>query len=569
MSQVKLELENGVNLVKQDLSLGMVRISEMMKQSQESETLKFLEMNKKDEEITNLKIEFSTLEQTLALESKNLKQQIANLSVNTEALQLCHFTELNSLQVLLKNNEMESKNVFNLNNDLKISLKSMQVEFDKAKERAEELQLNLVKITLLNDSTVENHEFEMRKKNEMLIENQKMKENKEQNRKDFSLISEQLVQSNKRYDTLLSANILKENFLGKEIHLKEEAIRKELSLKEKSLKGDLETSNSHKLEINSRLMSIQDKVKVIESDHKIVVKDLQEKLQESEANCNVFRNQKLQIMDRNDELNGRINDLILNNQEGKMQIDKQKNDSFVLEKNTNNQMLKISNELIICKKQISELESSRDALRMDVTALEDSKKLLSKKIQEKDVNLHKISEEKDVLQSLLDKCNTLQNNNESKDLKKSLILAQHTASEREIEVFSLKETIRMECEERIEKMMEIDFLKEKIMRYDELRNNRDYNDRNFDTEDGLHNNIHRGQELNSSSLNYESRENSRNDRSEVKNNINKNNIPKQRSMSAVTLIEQQQINSENENTSWSNQMKKKYHPTRNKPKKIL
>jgi hypothetical protein len=41
-----------------------------------------------------------------------------------------------------------------------------------------------------------------------------------------------------------------------------------------------------------------------------------------------------------------------------------------------------------------------------------------------------------------------QNNNESKELKKSLLLAQQTASEREKEVFGLKETIRSECEER-------------------------------------------------------------------------------------------------------------------------
>jgi hypothetical protein len=470
--------------------------------------------------------------------------------VNTEALKLCHTTELSSLKVQLEKNELESKTTFDQNNDLKITLKSLQLEYDMSIERVESLQISLDKMTVQNNSNVASHEFEKAYVlNEILLENQNMKEKSEEYRKDFLSISEQLVQNNLKCDQLSIEIALKESSLQKEIHLKEEAIRKELSLKENSLRSDLKNSNSHKHEIESRLMSIQDKVKLIESEHEIFITDLKAKLQESEANCIIFQNQKLKITVINNELNDRINDLILNNNESKGQLDKQKSQNSVLENDTNNQIQKIANELNVCKKDYAELESSRDALRSDVKELENTKRMFSKQMDEKDINLNKIIQEKILLQSVVDKFHTTQNNNESKELKKSLLLAQQTASDREKEVFGLKETIRRECEERIENMIEIDHLKEKIMRYDELRNNRDYNDKNENK------NISSSQSVSDH----------RNIRGDDSGDMNNNSKPKQRSSSALTLIEQQQINSENENNSWTNQMmKKKHHPTRKK-----
>lgn len=550
MNQVKVELENGVNLVKDDFNVGMLSIAVFMKQDKELQQSRILLLNQKDEEISDLRIRFITIEQNLALEKQILNQQIENLSVNTEALILCHTNELSSLKVQLGKNEEESKTAFDQNNDLKITLKSLQLDYDMSLERIESLQITLDKMTVQNNLNVASHELEKAYVlNEILLENQNMKVKLEEYRKEFLSISEQIVQNNEKCDRLSIEIAFKESSLQKEIHLKEEAIRKELSLKEKSLRFDLKNSNSHKHEVESRLMSIQEKVKLIELEHEIFITDLKAKLQESEANCIVFQNQKLRMTVMNNELSDRMNELVLNNNKSKGQLDKQKNRNSALENDTNNQIQKIANELKVYKKNYAELESSRDALRSDVKEMENINRMYSKQIDEKDLNLNEIIQEKILLQSVVDKFHTTQNNNESKELKKSLLLAQQTASDREKEVFNLKETIRRECEERIENMIEIDHLKEKIMRHDELKNNKDYNKKN------VHDNLSSSQSVSGH----------RDVQSNDSNDMNDINKPKQRSSSAVTLIEQQQINSEKENNSWTNQMmKKKHHPTRKK-----
>jgi hypothetical protein len=109
-------------------------------------------------------------------------------------------------------------------------------------------------------------------------------------------------------------------------------------------------------------------------------------------------------------------------------------------------------------------------------------------------------------------------------------------------------------------MVEIDRLKEKIMRYNDSRNNRDNNAKHI-VRDGSTDHYKNGNEKKE----FLSSSQSVNDHRV--GNMN-NSKPKLRSSSDITLIEQQQINSENENNSWSNQMmKKKHHPTKQKPKK--
>ena len=114
-------------------------------------------------------------------------------------------------------------------------------------------------------------------------------------------------------------------------------------------------------------------------------------------------------------------------------------------------------DIATLRKNVGELESSVRALREDRDAAMDRAALLENARRDHE---RAAVAERHALQEKMDA--------QGGDLKKKLALAQQTAADRETEVFRLKETIRRECEERVEKLQEIAMLKEKLVRFAEM-----------------------------------------------------------------------------------------------------
>jgi len=117
-------------------------------------------------------------------------------------------------------------------------------------------------------------------------------------------------------------------------------------------------------------------------------------------------------------------------------------------------------DIATLRKNVGELESSVRALREDRDAAMDRAALLENARRDHE---RAAVAERHALQEKIEKLAA-----QAAQGGKSLALAQQTAADRETEVFRLKETIRRECEERVEKLQEIAMLKEKLVRFAEM-----------------------------------------------------------------------------------------------------
>jgi DNA repair exonuclease SbcCD ATPase subunit len=186
--------------------------------------------------------------------------------------------------------------------------------------------------------------------------------------------------------------------------------------------------------MQKRLYSITEKVKLLESDHHIEMTLLRENLHKAEGSLNILNNLKLKATDINHELDRRIDELALTNGTLVLQLSKQKEEMITTETNFQNRIEKLVSDNSSGKKNYDEIQESKNSLRVDLEEAETKLILFKNKIKESDDFLFKITEEKNSYQLALEKLTSASssiNNTESKELKKSLLLAQQTATDRE------------------------------------------------------------------------------------------------------------------------------------------
>lgn len=270
--------------------------------------------------------------------------------------------------------------------------------------------------------------------------------------KNADLLS-QLQQSRAQFDKMAATN---------------DALQADMSSllqRERSLQKEAGATSLDKNEMQLRLHSIQDKVRTLEAEH--AERDaetvlLQEQIAAKEREKDMITLQKAKIALINTELSSRVDEL-------EAMVTKLKGGMGDMESASQANLEKALKQSANLKRTADELESSVTSLRIDRDAALDRAKALE--LVQKD-SKEKHQSATVVMQDSIDRL-TLQLS-QSNDIKKSLQLAQQTAAEREEEVFRLKETIRRECEERTEKMHEINILKEKLLRFAESQSNMEF-----------------------------------------------------------------------------------------------
>jgi hypothetical protein len=247
--------------------------------------------------------------------------------------------------------------------------------------------------------------------------------------------------------------------------------------KEDSLKRVMGVSGESKQNMENRLQIIQNKVRTIEREHLLKMSELEAKLIENEVSKSVLLDLQFQSVQGNCHLERKVQDLLLNNADLTQQIREIQDLSKITENSSNDTIQKLISELSGRKAELEKSEKVIGILRNDREnenkEYEKKNLLLTSRLNTAELLLKNMTEEKESASINLLKFNlthSTQNEKEFKELKKSLQLAQQTATEKENEVFNLKEIIRRECEERIQNKLVISSLQERLMSNSELLN---------------------------------------------------------------------------------------------------
>ena len=402
--------------------------------------------------------QYSVLERRSVSETVSLNKIIDHLKAEEESSQQRRSSEISSQQKLMENGNKERILLLNQTTRLQGELRESQLETQSIKDLCVRLQQELVSKSLLNSAAEESHQRESKEKNALIQERDHLNEMLQRGIEQLMLSKDELRQEKDNNRILYSSKeLLQSDF-------------KPVLRKEDSIKKDIGLSSAEKNDVQGRLWSIQEKVRTIEVDHSREISSLKGKMVEVERERDTVLTQNFKAVSVNMELESRIKEFSMTNTQLNLQLCAMEDTIALSEVNSKNQVDKLLKELTSCRKEMTEVEISRDTLRADREMADKKSFLSSQKTVESEGQLFTAMQEIESLMLALERAaaaDTARAASDVKDLKKSLALAQQTASDRETEVFCLKETIRRECEERVQNIIIIADLKEKISRQEE------------------------------------------------------------------------------------------------------
>ena len=391
------------------------------------------EVNKKDVELKSkigaLLQQISQLEQETEGERVIMQRRIETITRQVHNLETTHATEMKSRD-----------------NDYHQKIKDLEHDVADSLSRGSALEASNVELVARLQACA----IEQTESNERLISNARELDSVKVKNVD---LQSQLRHSRAQFDQMAATN---------------DALQADLSSmlqRERSLQNEVGVTSLDKNEMQLRLHSIQAKVRTLEAEHaehNAEMTLLQEQIEANVREKDMVTLQKAQISLINTELSSRIDEL-------ERTVTKMKHDAADTERTNEQKIEKATKESVNLKRNVAELEASVAALRMDRDAALSKAQTLESAQKDQKV---KQQAENQVLQGKIDLLTMRMS--QSGDTKKSLQLAQQTAAEREEEVFRLKETIRRECEERTEKMHEINMLKEKLLRFAEMQSSLEF-----------------------------------------------------------------------------------------------
>ena len=458
LDAIRFEMENGISLVKSCITSGMATILTALKQK-ESE----ISVMRADK--TLFLERFNAHQAAAESEKAALITHINNVAADLENTKQLASQEAESLLIKLQKSEKERLILLGQQADTLNALIPSQKEIQKLSKELSDLRddAKLMKAKLEIESS----------------ENIKLREVNEDLKISVQLGVNQLKNS--------SEEIQNEKDKCIEMHLALEAAQSELrkaifdkdclqsqmtSLlrKEDLKKKDIGVSGESKQNMENRLLIIQNKVRTIEREHLMKMSELEAKLVESEVSKSVLLDLQLQSVQGNCDLERRVQGLLLGNADLTQQIRDIQDQSKITENSSNDTIQKLISELSRRKSELEESEKILLILRADRE--NDSKEhnknnhLLTSRINNAEKLLKEMTGENEFLRIHVEKLNSthsVHSENELKEIKKSLQLAQQTATEKENEVFNLKEIIRRECEERIQNKLVITDLQQRLM----------------------------------------------------------------------------------------------------------
>ena len=260
-----------------------------------------------------------------------------------------------------------------------------------------------------------------------------------------------------------------EGFLRSNAEQQSDHNTKSLTLKDSDDSTKASLKVVEKQDLNGRLRNVQEKVKIIEVEHTLEITELTSKLFSAEKRLEIAQEMQTKSIQINLELEKRLDAELLSNRNLVTDIAAQRNRT-----NKDNELAAyrsnlLESELNLQKAELVEVKRSLQLLLSEKEVVANDSSIFVKEVMQKSDKAEKALAEMtlkhDKLTSAMKSATFSHNSqsvNEIKEIKKSLLLAQHTATEREKEVFNLKETIRRECEERVHNILLIDFLKEKL-----------------------------------------------------------------------------------------------------------
>jgi hypothetical protein len=465
LDAIRLEMENGISRVKSCITSGIATISTALEQK-ESE-ISAMRADKK------LCLErFYAFQATAELENACLITCINDLKAEQENTKQFASREAESLLIKLEESKKEHLVLIEQHTDsvsaLIKSQKEVEIlgkELNDLREDAKGMRAKL--------------EFESPENITFRRENEDMKILTQLGVDQLTITVEETKKEKEKCNKILLALESVQSELKKTIFSKDCLQLEMTSLlrKEDSLKRVMGASGETKQNMESRLQIIQNKVRTIEREHMMKMSELEAKLIENEVSKSVLLDLQFQSVQGNCDLERKVQDLLLNNADLTQQIREIQDLSKITENSSNDTIQKLISELSGRKAELEESEKVIGILRYDreneKNEYEKKNLLLTSRINTAELLLKNMTEEKESARINLEKFNlthSIQNEKEFKELKKSLQLAQQTATEKEIEVFNLKEIISRECEERIQNKLVISDLKERLMSNSELLN---------------------------------------------------------------------------------------------------
>ena len=394
--------------------------------------------------------------QQLALEerSSSIQENQSDCIIGpTESMELIPTANNAYLQRQIDNGKQERALLSEKSSNSLLELSSLRNELNRANEMCMEFEQDVVLRKNAYAEVEGNYERELAEKNRLLKERESLNHILQVRITQLVITNEELKGEREKSKSLSHSKAYSQSDL------------KLLQRKEDTLKKDISFSNLDKDDVQGKLWGIQAKVKSIEEEQAVDMAALKTRLGEVERERDVMTNLKFKALHANFGLETRLSELEITNKSLALQILKINEENLSNENNGKIQLEKLTRELNACRKEIDEIEVSREALRADREASDKKSSLSFQKLTESERSLFAALQEMDSIKLGFENAfatEAAKNANEIKELKKSLSLAQQTAADRETEVFGLKETIRRECEERVQNALLISELQDKI-----------------------------------------------------------------------------------------------------------
>ena len=446
LREVRFELQNGLSQMSNDLVTGLTSLSAALNQKDQD-----MHVMKSD---LQLKLyQYTALERRADSEKENFNKQLENMIAKGDSLESQRASDMTALQKQLENGNKERLLLSKQNAKSQAELKSCLLESQTVKDLCVQLQQDLVIKSLASNTAISNYQKESEEKHALLKEREGLNEMIHKGINQLKVTNEELKQEREKVKVLTTAK---------------EALQADLKYLQSSSKKEVGLSNADKHDMQGKLYGIQEKVKSIEDEHSFEMSGLKARILEVERERDIMANLKFKSIQMNLELENQIKELTVVNKDLLLQLSMSQDRNVFLEQNGTIQNDKLLKELTLSKKEIDEIELSRETLRADREAADKKSHACSQKSIETEGLLFAALQEVDSLKVSLEKAATVEasrTSNESKDIKelrKSLLLAQQTATERETEVFGLKEIVREEVVVKEQKVILIEDLYEQI-----------------------------------------------------------------------------------------------------------
>eukprot|EP01041_Mallomonas_annulata_P001219 gene1219-2370_t len=471
ISAIKTEFERRINITTKYLQENIFTL-----ENKYAEKSKLLETANKDIDILKSNIQENQLTLT------SLQKIISTLEhVNTSEKQALQ-TEITSLltQIHVLNINIQDK-------DDQFSLLQMQTEESNTRNKALEFQLQDINNQIQNYSSkinsLQSSLCDIKQKNEdLLVEKEKLQDifsnyqitndtlqvkiNESESKYESSISSIQLNQLKiSSYEEQIKTNSIEiQQLKFKNIQINEQynTLEQEylkMKSKEINLLHDINKNGSEYEEMRSKLINIQEKMKEIDTDHlqelsrlKNIQKEHEKRIWETIQDRDQIINNNILLESQKRELSNQISDL-------KLKCDELLKTNIELEKNN----LKLEQDNNKKKTNLSSLEDSLRQLRQDRDDINESLIKIRNESSSKDKSFRELQDRISSVHTELEvKSNELKLLKTSKGQNDN---CEVQLQEKMEEIATLKQTIRRECEERTELIIEISEIKQLLNQY--------------------------------------------------------------------------------------------------------